>query len=369
MLKVTVDLGAIRHNYRVLQDICPNEMMPVVKADAYGHGIIQVSKALADQGAGAFAVGTVSEGLSLKKSLVGVEIYSLLGPYTDEDYHEVAVSGIIPVIHSWEQLSRMAQHVYSGDRVKVGLKFDTGMGRLGFQPGDAARLCDFFKGSRRLSLEIVSSHLACADGPEYARQVLKQVETFEAVCRRFDQAGLGHKKSLANSPAIFNYPGAWGDIVRPGIALYGGNPFAGTSWAEKGRCLRPAMKVTAPVLSVHSLPKGKGISYGLTFTAPRDMQVAIVGCGYADNYPRFLSNRSWMLFQGQRLPVAGRVCMQMTAVDASFVPGISAGDEVFVLGGDGQGDIDVHELAGWWRTMSYEVFCMLGKNEKIFVDS
>lgn len=362
MLKVTVDLEAIRHNYRVLQEICPREMMPVVKADAYGHGIIQVSRALAALGAKSFAVGTVSEGLSLKQSLGQVKIYSLLGPFTDQDYREIAVSGIIPFIHSWDQLFKMAQYVSPGDMVEVGLKFDTGMSRLGFQPEDAAGLCDFFKASRRVGLEVISSHLACADSPECTSQVLEQVETFEAVCRRFDQAGLGHKKSLANSPAIFNHPGAWGDIVRPGIALYGGNPFAGTSCAQKGQCLRPAMKATAPVLSVHPLPKGRGISYGLSFTAPRNMQVAIVGCGYADNYPRSLSNRSWMLFQGHRLPVVGRVCMQMTAVDASFVPDLSAGDEVFVLGGDGQGSIDVHELAGWWRTMSYEVLCMLGKN-------
>lgn len=369
MLNITVDLGAIRHNYRVLQDVCPNEIMPVVKADAYGHGIIQVSKALAAQGARSFAVGTVSEGLRLKESLGGVEVYALLGPFTDQDYHGVVASGIIPFIHSWDQLSRMAEYISSGNRIGVGLKFDTGMGRLGFQPGDAAGLCDFFRGGKGLRLKVISSHLACADGSEYAPQVLKQVETFEAVCHRFDQAGLEYKKSLANSPAVFKYPGAWGDIVRPGIALYGGNPFAGTSCAEKACCLRPAMKAIAQVLSVHPLPKGKGISYGLTFTAPRDMQVAIVGCGYADNYPRFLSNRSWMLFQGQRLPVLGRVCMQMTAVDASFVPDISAGDKVFVLGGDGQADIDVHELAGWWRTMAYEVFCMLGKNEKNFIDS
>ena len=128
------------------------------------------------------------------------------------------------------------------------------------------------------------------------------------------------------------------------------------------------MKVSAPVLSVHNLARGQGISYGLGFVAPRDMSVAIIGCGYADNYSRSLSNRSWMLFEGHRLPILGRVCMQLSAVDVSFVSRIDHGDRVFLLGGEGAGDIDVHELAGWWKTVSYEVFCLLGKNERIFIN-
>ena len=230
-------------------------------------------------------------------------------------------------------------------------------------------ICDFFNDNSRLRLKIISSHLAFADDPRMAHQVGEQVEILDGVSRIFAQAGLKHKKSLANSAAILHSPGAWSDIVRPGIALYGGNPFTGTSCEEKGLYLKQAMKVRAPVLSVHNLPKGRGISYGLTFTAPRDMRVAIIGCGYAHNYSRSLSNRAWMLYKDRRLPVIGRVCMQLTAVDASCVPLIKPGDEVFILGGNGNSSIEVHELSAWWKTVSYEVLCLLGKNEKTYINS
>jgi len=369
MLKVTVDLETIKRNYRFLQSKSGVEMMPVVKADAYGHGLVQVARALAAEGAGVFAVGTVAEGLKLRKHLFGADVYSLMGPVWAGDYQCLVNSGVTAVIHSWEQLNRLVQYISENDIVHIGLKFDTGMNRLGFEPGDAGKVCDFIKIRSSLRLKIICSHLAFADDPDMKPQVEKQVETFNAVCEVFNQAGFKHKRSLANSAAMLHFPATLGDIARPGIALYGGNPFFGKSCQSDGHCLKQAMKVSAPVLSVHNLPKGQGISYGLTFTAPKDMRVAVIGCGYAHNYPRSLSNKSWMLFNGQRLPVLGRVCMQLTAVEASRVPEMSAGDEVFVLGGDGVGDIDVHELADWWKTVSYEVFCLLGKNEKIFISS
>ena len=369
MLKVTIDLEAIRHNYRFLGSICGSQMMPVVKADAYGHGLVRVALALASEGAEAFAVGTVDEGLGLREHLHEADIYSLMGPVWDEDYQKLTNSGITSFIHSWEQLKRLAQEIPKEDIIEIGIKFDTGMSRLGFEPGDAGKLCDFFNDNSRLRLKIISSHLAFADDPRMAHQVGEQVEILDGVSRIFAQAGLKHKKSLANSAAILHSPGAWSDIVRPGIALYGGNPFTGTSCEEKGLCLKQVMKVRAPVLSVHNLPKGRGISYGLTFTAPRDMRVAIIGCGYAHNYSRSLSNRAWMLYKDRRLPVIGRVCMQLTAVDASCVPLIKPGDEVFILGGNGNSSIEVHELSAWWKTVSYEVLCLLGKNEKTYINS
>jgi alanine racemase len=368
MLRVTIDLEAIKHNYRVLASLSGVEVMPVVKADAYGHGLVRVAGALFAEGAGSFAVGTVDEGVTLRKSLPGALIYSYFGPAGPNDYKNLVPYAVIPVIHSWDQLSRLSGCLQSKDRLAVGLKFDTGMSRLGFKPGMAGALVDFFRANKAYRLEIITSHLAYADDPCMSEQVGEQTRIFNRVCEVFDQAGFRFKRSLANSAATLNFPSALGDIVRPGIALYGGNPFKGTSCEKKGLSLKQAMRVSAPVMSVHRLPKGTGISYGLTFTAPRDMLVAVVGCGYADNYSRSMSNRAWMLYNGKRLPVLGRVCMQLTAVDVSFAREISSGDEVFVLGGNGKGDLDVHELAGWWQTISYEVFCLLGKNEKTFIN-
>lgn len=369
MLKVTIDLEAVRHNYRMLASLSGVEVMPVVKADAYGHGLLKVAGALYLEGARSFAVGTVDEGVTLRKSLPETRIYSYFGPAGPGECQDFVSHAIIPVIHSRDQLKLLSRNLCSRKQVALGLKFDTGMGRLGFNPGTASDLVDFFKGNQDFRVELITSHLAYADNPDMSEQVEDQVRVFNRVCETFRKNGFRFKRSLANSPATLHYPSAVGDIVRPGLALYGGNPFYGTSCEEKGSCLKQAMKVTARVMAVHELPKGTGISYGLTFTAPRDMLVAVIGCGYADHYSRSLSNRAWMLYNGKRLPVLGRVCMQMSAVDVSFAPEISPGHEVFVLGGNGEMDLDVHELARWWGTVSYEVFCLLGKNEKTFINT
>jgi alanine racemase len=369
MLKVTIDLEAVRHNYRMLASMSGVEVMPVIKADAYGHGLHRVAGALSSEGARSFAVGTVDEGVTLRKSLPESLIYSYFGPADPDDCQKLVSHAIIPVIHSRDQLNLLSRNIRSREQMTVGLKFDTGMSRLGFSPGLSSELVDFFKGSQAFRVELITSHLAHADNPDMSEQVEEQVRVFNGICQIFSRAGFKFKRSLANSPATLNYPSAVGDIVRPGISLYGGNPFYGTSCEEKGTCLRQAMKVTARVMAVHELQKDTGISYGLTFTAPRDMLVAVIGCGYADNYSRSMSNRSWMLYNGKRLPVLGRICMQMSAVDVSFAPEISPGDEVFVLGGNGEMDLDVHELARWWGTVSYEVFCLLGKNEKTFINT
>ncbi len=340
----------------------------MVKADAYSHGIERVAGTLFAEGARTFGVGTVDEGVLLRKSLPQATIYSLLGPLGLDDYKNLIIFGIKPVIHSWDQLTTLAECLTLKDQLRIGLKFDTGMSRLGFKPEACGRLVEFFRVNPALNPDMICSHLAFADNPDMGHQARQQLEVLNSVCEAFNQSGYKHKRSLANSAAILNFQQSLGDLARPGIALYGGNPFVNTAIAEKGRRLKQAMHVSAPVLSVHQLPKGQGISYGLTFTAPRDMRVAIIGCGYADNYARSLSNKSWMLFDGHRLPVLGRVCMQLTAVDVSSVPEISFGDQVFVLGGPGSGCIDVHELAGWWKTISYEVFCLLGKNEKKYIN-
>jgi alanine racemase len=169
---------------------------------------------------------------------------------------------------------------------------------------------------------------------------------------------------LVNSAGILAYPELHFDGQRPGISLYGSNPFWGTRWEAKGQSLLPAMEVMAPILSVHDLAKGQTISYGRTFTAPRDMQVAIVACGYADNYSRSLSNKGWMLVHGKRAPVIGRVCMQLTAIDITHIPQTRPGDQAYVLGGQGKERILPEELARWWGTITYEVFCLLGQNPR-----
>lgn len=367
MLKVEIDLKAIQHNYRVLCSMAAGQIMPVVKADAYGHGMERTAQSLLSLGVQTFAVGTIDEGKALRQSFSEVGIYSLLGPLSQEDFKNVYRHRITPVLHSWFQLKKLVQSCPQNRKIDVGIKFDTGMGRLGFEPDQASEIALYLTANPCLVPVMIISHLACADLPQMESRVLEQSRILDHVCSFFSQRKFQVQKSLNNSAAILGLSSICKGVSRPGIALYGGNPFAGTCWQDKGASLKQAMRVKAPVLCVHDLARGQGISYGLTFIAPRDMRVAIIGCGYADSYSRSLSNKSWVVYNGKRLPVLGRVCMQLTAVDVTRVSDLGPGDEVFVLGGDCSQSIDVHEMAAWWGTISYEVFCLLGKNQKVYI--
>ncbi len=342
--------------------------MAVVKADAYGHGLKEISVSLASAGAEALGVGTVREGLRLRDSLDRVHIYSLLGPMEEEDYQIIRSRRIIPFIHSWEQLKALSEFSRAcTQKIPVVLKLETGMNRLGFRAADLQLLLEHWNNCQGLELDMLVSHLALTDDPLKQEKVKSQMEAFMKYCRAFADKGLEFKKSIANSAALIGCPETHLDVVRPGIALYGENPFQAKASGSKGRGLVQAMHITAPVLAVHELKAGEGVSYGLCFTAPRDMRIAIIGCGYAHNYSRLLSNRAWMLYQGERLPVLGRVCMQLTVVDATCASGISSGDRVHILGGIGKNAVSARDMAGWWGTVAYEVFCLLGRNPREYI--
>ncbi|MCA1743038.1 MAG: alanine racemase, partial [Desulfovibrionales bacterium] len=265
MLKVEIDLKAIQHNYRVLCSKTAGKIMPVVKADAYGHGMEKTAQSLLTQGVQTFAVGTIDEGIALRQSLSDVGIYSLLGPLSPEDFNNVYEYRITPVLHSWFQLKQLVQSCPPGIKIEVGIKFDTGMGRLGFEPGQAREIALYLAANQCLVPEMIISHLSCADVPQMESRVLEQSEILDTICSVFSRAKFHVQKSLANSAAILSLPAICKGLSRPGIALYGGNPFAGTCWQDKGTSLKQAMSVKAPILSVHDLAKGQGISYGLTF--------------------------------------------------------------------------------------------------------
>jgi len=214
---------------------------------------------------------------------------------------------------------------------------------------------------------MLCSHLATADDAEDDAYATAQGEVYGAILEEFAVSGIELEVSLANSAAILSRPDLALGTGRAGIALYGANPFWGTPKAALGAKLTPAMSVSATVIAVHDLPAGAGISYGLTFTASRDMRVAVVQAGYADAYCRLGSNTALMHLRGARVPVVGRVCMQLTAVDVSDVPGARPGDTAWLLGGEGEDPIRGEELAEWWQTIPYEVFCLLGMNKREYI--
>ncbi len=365
-VRVRIDLDALATNYERIRAHASNPA-PVIKSDAYGHGLREAARVLFAAGARTMAAGTVGEAIVLKECAPGADVISLLGPMDDADYRAVAEGEIIPFVGSTEQLMRLEEEGRkSGNPLRVALKFDTGMARLGFSVEEAAGVANTLDGLEFVRATLACSHLATGDDPDQADYALEQGERFARVLRTLHGRGLDVRGSLANSGAIFGHPALHHDVQRPGIALYGGNPFFGTAWAEKGAGLAPCMDVTTRLVQVRAIHAGQTVSYGRTFRAERDMRVGIVAVGYADNYSRGLSNTGSMLVHGRRVPILGRVCMQLTAVDLSAVPEAVAGDEVYVLGGQGPERISADELAAWWGTITYEVFCLLGQNSRTY---
>ncbi|GAB6035742.1 alanine racemase [Fundidesulfovibrio butyratiphilus] len=368
-IRTRIDPGRLVDNYRLLAS--PNmRTLAVIKADAYGHGIVETAKALTERaGADSFAVGTVEEGVHLRQSGQSGRIVSLLGALESFEYPALWEHDLIGFVHSFDQLERLAVEAAARpDRtLPVALKFDTGMGRLGFTLEDVPALCDRLATLPGLAPVMLSSHLATADEPWSEEYTVSQAACFEAIRRALADRGHDLECNLANSAAILARPEIGYQSRRLGIALYGCNPFAGTALAHLGEGLAPAMSARTLIVSVHPLKTGRSISYGRTFIAPKDMTVAIVAAGYADAYSRGLSGKGAMWLKGVRVPILGRVCMQLTAVDVTGVEGVKAGDAIHLLGGEGPGRITPEDLAAWWGTITYEVFCLLGMNRREYV--
>lgn len=363
LLTVHIDLTSIRRNYRLLAAHGPR-LMPVIKADAYGHGLEAVAGTLIAAGADTLCVGTVTEAARLRRMPFDGGIVALLGPLTDGDYALAREHELVCVVGRMEQLTRLHEAAAGGSPLRIALKFDTGMSRLGFQPGDVQTVAQALGKYSGVRLEMLFSHLATADEEDHG-YLRDQAERFATIAVDLRTAGHTFRACLANSAAILAHPDVHYDLQRPGIALYGANPLVGTPVEALGRELVPAMSVSAPVLEVHDLSRGGCVSYGCTFTAGRDMRVAIVAAGYADGYSRGLSNTGQMCIGGQRAPILGRVCMQLTAVDVSGLE-VRPGDTAWLLGGGDEGRITPEELAGWWGTIPYEVFCVLGLNRRVY---
>lgn len=407
---VHINLAHIRHNYRLLAGKNPNGargprvclpdvrangggrdffwsgLMPVVKADAYGHGHIPVSKALYCEGVRLFASGSVHEAEILRRGLLEGRdipaadlpvIVSLLGLVRQEDAAVCASGGLVPVIHCFEQINMLEG---GGRALAVAIKCNTGMNRLGFNEDELPRLRERLQSMPEVTPVLALSHLHSADSENGREEIRAQAAVFSRMLALLRAqwpelaASLGSSVGTLLAEEVERLIGA--HVSRPGVGLYGINNYAGTSLAPLGDGLRQAMSVSAPILAVRALGAGQGIGYGHTFTAAKDMHIGIVGAGYAECYSRGLSNRGIMCVNGVRVNVVGRVSMQMTAVDLSgLVPGgrsadASSGpprpDTAWLLGGPYPDAVGAEELARLWGTNAYEVFCQLGHNERVF---
>jgi alanine racemase len=335
-----VDLGAVRHNVRTLKRRAPNlRLMAVVKADAYGHGSVEVARACVEAGADSLAVVTVEEGVELRRA--GLEVPILV--FTDllPDRLPLAVEHRMAVtVHSIPSARRIAAH----QGLEAHLKVNTGMNRWGIESsevGEARRIL----GSRLVG---VYTHFASADSDEAATR--RQIERFESVLAAQPFGGI--LVHAANSAATLWHPGAHFDCVRPGVALYGLHP-AGDEGDATEEGLRPAMVLKSYVAGVRRLAPGDGVSYGLTFRAERPMFAATVPVGYAEGYRRTLSGRAEALIRGLRRPILGRVTMDacVFGVDES----VEVGDEVVLLGAQGEERVTAEELGFRAGTINYEI--------------
>lgn len=359
-VKIRVSLDNLKHNYSMLSKACAVPVMPVLKADAYGHGLVPCAKAVLEAGAANMAVGIIPEGVFLREQGITCPVLSLFGPLNAAEAVQAVGNNLVSLAAGPEQLKMLAAQASPANPAKVALKFDTGMARLGFSQADIPELLAILRQMPAVEPVIAMSHFAVADESSGAAYTSRQIAMLKSIVAALRAVYPEIKASLANSAGALAYPEARLDIVRAGISLYGNNPFQGTPQEHLGRELKLVMEISSNLVQVHALRQGQSISYGRTFTADRDMVVGIAACGYANGYHRRLSNRAAMVVRGRRAPVVGRVCMQLTALDLSHIPDARAGDAVYVLGGPEPCAIQDWELAAWQESIPHEIFCCMG---------
>ena len=356
---VEISRAQIARNYRAVCELVGPavEVVAVVKADAYGHGAIEVARVLEAEGARWLAVSTVEEGVTLRQAGIRARILVMADnlPFTRQALLDWRLT---PVIHSLSDLKELDHWLDARNaELPYHLKADTGMGRLGVLER-AEEIATAVLAARRLRLEGVMSHLASA--ADYGSpQTDQQIRRFNELLDSLGKAGIRPRfRHLASTiPIAYGRREAWYDMVRPGHALYGYvSPTRGPA-PPRLLDVRPALSWKARVLSVKTVPAGWSIGYGGIFQAPRPMRIGIVAVGYADGLPHRLSNRGQVIAAGRAVPILGAVSMDLTTIDLSDCPEIHPGDAITLIGTEGQASQDAQQLARLAGTISYDVLC------------
>lgn len=336
---------AFRHNYLISKGLAGQaKALAVVKANAYGHGLLRCAEAIADVADG-FALLDIAEAMKLRNAGMQHPIALLEGFFAVDDLLQAASAGITSAVHSDEQL-RMLELTELERPLDVLIKLNTGMNRLGFVPERLNEVLARVRASGKVGQIGVMTHFACADGAGIDEQLAR----FEAVA-----LPTGLPCSVANSAALVRYPQAQHQYVRPGIMLYGGSPMPDLQSAEQ-LGLQPVMTLASRIISVQTLQAGQSVGYGALFTADRPMRVGTVACGYADGYPRHALTGTPILVNGQRTRTLGRVSMDMLACDLTDIDA-DVGSSVTLWGAGMPAD----EVAAAAGTLSYELFCALAQ--------
>jgi len=352
-----IDLRAIRSNLKGIKGLLASKtrLMAAVKANAYGHGMVEVAQACLQEGVSYLAVASPREALALREASINAQIL-VLG-YMPLDYAELMVENRIEVaVFDMETVHALSKAAYELDgEARLHIKIDTGMGRIGFPPDNATiDLIGQISRFPGIVLQGLFSHLATADHADktYAWQ---QVEAFKRFISELEQSGVSIPlKHLANSAAIMEMPEAQFNMVRAGISIYGLYP---SSQVDKNKLeLIPAMRLKSRVSQVKDIPASQSVSYGRTYISQKPIRVATVSIGYGDGYSRLLSNRAWAVIHGNKAPLIGTVCMDQCMFDVTAIENVQIGDEVILFGRPEDG-ISADDLAEIIGTINYEIVC------------
>ncbi|MBS7009317.1 alanine racemase [Anaerostipes sp.] len=357
-----IDLDAICHNISEIKNIVgPNtKIMPVIKADGYGHGAVPVAKALNKIGVDGFAVAIIEEGIALRKQGITKPIL-ILGYTSEYQYASLIQHEIEQTVFSYEMAEAISKFAVTMKKdAKIHIKVDTGMNRIGFKPTEESVLqVERIQELPNIKIQGIFTHFACADEKDKT-SARHQKDLFDRFVQQLEEKGIQIPvKHVSNSAAIMDLADCRMDMVRSGIITYGLYP---SEEVDKSAIdLRPALSLISHVIHVKEVEPGEGVSYGSTFITERTTKIATIPVGYADGYPRALSSKGRVIIRGQYAPIIGRICMDQFMVDVTDIEGVSVMDQVTLVGTDGDKSISVEEAANLAGSFNYEFVCGIGK--------
>lgn len=358
-----IKMKALAKNYKFIRSKLnkKTKIAAVVKADAYGHGAVKIAKKLVGLGTEYLCVGSPEEGIELRNAGLEVPIL-VLAEVLPAQYQSILAGDLIQTAASRETLFALNKFAAKNNKkIKIHLKCDTGMGRIGFLPEELFEVYKLALSLDNLKLEGIFSHLARADETEKEFSN-KQLARFDCALNKIKKSNfklpLIH---IANSAAVIDLKATYLDLVRPGIILYGLLPSAEL---KEEAFLEPILEFKTKIVQLRELPPASTISYGSTYKTEASEKLAVLPIGYKDGYPRLLSNQGEVLIRGQRAPIRGKVCMGQTIVSVEEIENAAIGDEVVLIGKQGTAEITAAEIAKLASTISYEIVCNLDRNLK-----
>lgn len=358
--KCIIDLKKLENNFLNIKNFTKKKVLVLVKANAYGHGIVECSRVLEKAGVDYLGTASLEEGVKLRES--GIKCPILCVGALPQDSENMCVDfNVDQAISSVEELCRIEEYSSQKNiKAKVHIKIETGMHRTGIRSGNELdELLKRIKKSEYVTLKGVFTHFAVSDSDDRTYTDY-QAEEFKKAVAQIKNEGFDVIVHCANSGAILQYPELTFDMVRSGIISYGYYPSEETQKTIK---IEPILSFVTKVVAVNKVLKGECISYGCTYKAEKNMLIAVLPVGYGDGYKRIMSNRGYVLIDGKKANITGRICMDMTMVDVTDIPSVKVGDDVVLIGTQGEEVISADNLAKWAETINYEI--MLSITERV----